>query len=243
MTKFDQEGYHNFVLGYVSPEGRNVVGFFPEKKKLASGRMSHWYWNGRILLDYHDPLEGIGESIETYCKDKGITPDYFLNVPEGVDKLTDYLNFHSCEKQVKARANSKAHGDPRDAHFIGPVEKGDKVVVIEDVTTTGGSLIKQIQKYLDAELDVIAIVCECNRMELAAEGKGDERRDFDYGVAEAISRLDPGIEYHALTDATRIIPAAFKLWTPPVGVTKEFIASGLREEYEDHGIVSMELDV
>jgi orotate phosphoribosyltransferase len=237
MTGFDQEDYHDFVLNYKSSEGKNVVGFFPEKRKLVSGRMSFWYWNGRILLDYKNPMDELANHILNFCDDNGIIPDYFVNVPEGVDKLTDYLNAELGGKQVQARAKSKEHGDPRDAHFIGPVEKGDRVLIFEDVTTTGGSLINQMKKCLDSELDVIATLCECNRMEKAARGRGDERVDFDYGVSEAVSRLCPDARHYALTDATRIVPAAFELWTPPGGITKEFIANGLWEEYEDHGIV------
>ena len=243
MTGFDQEAYHQFVLNYRSPKGESVVGFCPKKRKLASGRTSFWYWNGRILLDYKDPMGRLAGYILKFCEDKDIMPDYFVNVPEGVNKLTDYLNAELGGKQVQARAKPKAYGDPRDAHFIGPVERGDRIVIVEDVTTTGGSLINQIKKCLDSELNVIAAVCECNRMEKAAKGRGDERVDFDYGVAEAVSRLGSGVKYYALTDASKIIPAAFKLWTPSEGVMKEFIANGLREEYKDHGIIKIELEV
>ena len=241
---YDLNAFHEFVTTYKSPEGRNVVGFFPDKRKLASGRMSYWYWNGRILIDYKNPMCMLANFILSFCDDNNIIPDYFVNVPEGVDKLTDYLNAELGGKQVQVRAKPKDHGDPKDAYFIGPVKEGDKVVLFEDVTTTGGSLVGILERCLDAGLDVIATLCECNRMEKAAKGRGDERIDFDFGVNEYIATIrNAGTRHYALTDATRILPVAFKLWTPPEGVTKEQIAQGLREEYEDHGIVSMKLDV
>ncbi len=246
---FDQGAYHDFVLNYRSPDGRNVVGFFPKKRKLVSGRESFWYWNGRILIDYTDPMDRVAHFVLDFCEENGILPDYFVNVPEGVNKLTDYLNTLLGRKQnavlggkqVQARAKPKEHGDPKDANFVGPVEEGDKAVVFEDVTTTGGSLMGTLKRCLDSGLNVIATLCECNRMEKAAEGRGEGRVDFDVGVVEHVAGVNErGTRHYALTGATEIIPAAFKLWTPPEGVEKASIAGGLREEYEDHGVVSME---
>ncbi|MFH1364681.1 MAG: hypothetical protein ABIH52_03405 [Candidatus Aenigmatarchaeota archaeon] len=239
---FDQESYHDFVLKYRSPDGKDVVGFFPDKRTLVSGRESFWYWNGRILLDYKEPMDTLAHHILNYCDEHGITPDYFVNVPEGVNKLTDYLNAMIGGKQVQMRAKPKTHGDPRDANFLGPVIQGDRVVLLEDVTTTGGSLIGVLEKLYESELNILGTLCECNRMELAARGRGAEREDFDIGVNEYVTSIrDKGTQHHALTDATKILPVAFKLWTPPEGVRKADIAQGLYEEYQDHGIVDIDL--
>lgn len=242
---FDLAEYQDFVLNYKSPDGRDVVGFFPDKRELVSGRESFWYWNGRILIGYKEPLDKLAKFILAYCEDKGIMPDYFVNVPEGVDILTDYLNAELGGKQVKMRANPKiGHGDPKDAYFIGPVEEGDKTVLLEDVTTTGGSVVSRLADCIEAKLNVLGTLCECNRMEKAARGRKAERVDFDMSVSDYVaSILDAGTVHYSLTDAEKILPAAFKLWTPPEGVTKKFIADGLREEYKDHGIVPMELEV
>ncbi len=241
---FDQNAYHSFVLEYKSPKGESVVGIFPKKRTLSSGRESFWYWNGRKLLDYKEPMVRLAEFILDFCEDNGIMPDYFLNVPEGVTKLTDHINMELGGKQAQVRAKPKEHGDPRDAYFNGPVEEGDRVVIVEDVTTTGDSLAAVLEKCLDAGLNVIATICECNRMEKAARGKGDDRKDFDFGVAEYIAQIrNAGTRHYALTDATKILPVTFELWTPPEGVEKSFIAEELKKEYEDHGIVPMELEV
>jgi orotate phosphoribosyltransferase len=244
MAGFDQEDYHDFVLNYRSPKGENVVGFFPQKRKLASGRMSNWYWNGRVLLDYMEPMEKLAKFILDYCGENGIMPSYFLNVPEGVDKLTDYLNALLGGKQVKVRANPKeGHGDPRDKFFIGPVEHGDKVVLIEDVTTTGGSIVGTLERCLDSGLQVTTI-CECNRMEKAAKGRGDERVDLDMGVNEYVTGIkNAGTKHHALTTADKVLPAAFELWIPPEGVSRRSIADAIEEEYREHGVVPIRLEV
>lgn len=251
--EFDLAEYQDFVLNYKSPDGRNVIGFFPEKRELVSGRESFWYWNGRILLDYGNPMDKLAKFILDYCEDNNIMPDYFVNVPEGVDKLTDYLNkilgkklnSELGGKQVKMRANPKTgHGDPKDAYFIGPVEAGDKAVLLEDVTTTGGSVVKRLADCIEAKLNVLGTLCECNRMEKAAKGRKAERVDFDMSVSDYVaSILDAGTVHYSLTDAEKILPVAFKLWTPPAGIKKAEIAAGLKAEFEDHGIVPMELEI
>jgi orotate phosphoribosyltransferase len=219
-----------------------VVGFFPSKRTLASGRESHWYWNGRRFSDYGINLDALVEYILGFCKDDGLRPDYFVNVPEGVNIVTCALNRDLGGKQVMARAKPKEHGDPKDRLFIGDVKEGDRVIVFEDVTTTGQSLYEEIKKCREAGLEVIATLCECNRMERAAKGKGEERADMNIGVAVYIER-EFGIPHYSMTDATSILPVAFGLWSPPEGVSKRSIADGLRAEYEDHGIVPMELEV
>ncbi|MBI5347566.1 MAG: hypothetical protein HZB66_03075 [Candidatus Aenigmarchaeota archaeon] len=236
---FDQQEYHDFILNHVGVKGERVIGFYPQQTELASGRMSYWYWNGRVLLDYARPLETLSCYILNFCTENNISPDYFMNVPEGVNKLTDRLNFVLGGKQVQMRAKPKERGPPRDANFIGPVEAGDRVVIFEDVTTTGESLAKVLEKCLDFGLDVIATLCECNRMEQAATGRKANRVDLGYGVDKYIAGI--GATHYSLTDATKIIPAAFELWTPPRGVKKALIAEGLKEEYQDHGIVPMDL--
>ncbi len=243
---FDLGNYHDFAINYKDPKSGDIaIGFFPEKRTLKSGRESGWYWNGRILIHYKEPLDRMAEFMLGFAEEKGIMPDYFLSVPQGTDKLVDRMNYILGGKQVQARKGAKVgHGDKRDAHFLGPVEEGDKVVVVEDVTTTGGSLTDQVAKCRLFKLNVIATICECNRMEKAARGTGDDRHDFDFGVSEYVRRATDGTaEHYALTTADRILPVAFERWVPGPNESKEKVAQIIKEEYKDHGIIAMNLKV
>lgn len=53
---------------------------------------------------------------------------------------------------VVGRGNPKEHGDPKDKYFIGPAKENDRVIVIEDVTTTGGSLIDTIKHLQESNI-------------------------------------------------------------------------------------------
>lgn len=243
---FDISNYHDFAINYKDPNtGDRAIGFFPKKRKLKSGRESGWYWNGRIFLHYRGPLDKMANFMLNFVADNDIMPDYFVSVPQGTDKLVDRMNYKLGGKQVQSRKVAKlSHGDKRDAHFIGPVEEGDKVVIVEDVTTTGGSLTNQVAKCRSFGLNVIATICECNRMEKAARGAGTDRHDFDFGVSEYVKRATEGSgEHYALTTADKIVPVAFKRWVPESGQSKADVAKIIRDEYEDHGIIAMDLKV
>jgi orotate phosphoribosyltransferase len=54
------------------------------------------------------------------------------------------------------RAKPKDHGDPKDRYFVG--EPGGKVVILEDVTTTGKSLIEKSFRLLIQEKKIIKVL-------------------------------------------------------------------------------------
>jgi orotate phosphoribosyltransferase len=60
-----------------------------------------------------------------------------------------------------ARGKTKSHGAPEDKYFIGS-PKGN-VVIIEDVVTTGGSLINFIDQIKDLDITIKGVVCLTNR--------------------------------------------------------------------------------
>lgn len=220
--KFDQAEYHKFLFQ------NNAVGFFPEGKKLKSGRISGWYYNGRRLLDFAAVLDKMAQFVLDYVKEHGIVPDYFISVPDGTTKLADRLNFLLGGKQVQARKVAKTdHGDLRDAYFLGPVEKGDRVVVVEDATTTGGSIFEQIEKCFAAEMNVLASLCEMNRLELTDDMKNS--------VEDYIQKKF-NIRHHSLSNAALILPEAYRILKPTIEV-----ANIIEKEYSDHGATQIKL--
>ena len=61
------------------------------------------------------------------------------------------------------RKEAKAHGTGRDVE--GPVQAGDKVVIVEDVVTTGGSSLAAIEKLQAAGLQVQGVMAIVDRLE------------------------------------------------------------------------------
>ncbi len=80
------------------------------------------------------------------------------------------------------RSGSKDHG--RQNQIEGKLEPGQKTVVVEDLISTGGSVIEVVNVLREAGAEVLGIVSI-----------------FTYGMKKGLQRLsDAGVENHSLTD-------------------------------------------
>ena len=92
------------------------------------------------------------------------------------------------------RAQPKDHGDPKDRFFLG-IPQGN-VIILEDVTTTGNSLIETIERLNQIDVSIIAAIGLTNRNELR-----EDKRTVDLAVKEK------GVNYYAMSDAIDLIPS------------------------------------
>ena len=186
-----------------------VVGIKPEGITLKSGRTSYWYANCRNLTDTVQKTKAIQSFVMSFIKGLNIPFDYIYGVPEGITKLALACNLFDNLVDVKdkalvmGRGKPKAHGDPKDMYFVGPIEESDQVIVIEDVTTTGGSLISELEKLDAARVKVVAVVALFNRC---------QKRDDGIGVAEKLEQL--GYKYFAMANADKYLPWLIRHGTP-----------------------------
>ena len=88
------------------------------------------------------------------------------------------------------RSGAKDHG--RQNQIEGRLEKGQKVVVVEDLISTGGSVIEVVNVLRDAGADVLGIVSI-----------------FTYGMKKGLERLKAAnVENTSLTDFDAVVAAA-----------------------------------
>jgi orotate phosphoribosyltransferase len=218
--KFDQESYDNFLIS------KDVIGFFKEPIRLKSGRMSPWYANLRNLTDNTATKNIIIRYILDFVEDLKISPDLFYGVPEGATKLGLFLSDEYAKRTgkkvnlVMGRGKPKDHGQLKDRLFIGQFPEKAKVVVVEDVTTTGGSLISTIETLKQLEINIIAAIGLVNRMEIRDDGKS---------VKEKIEE-DLGIKYFYLGDSKKLLMIAEEKYKP-----EEKIKNQVREYFEKYG--------
>ena len=90
------------------------------------------------------------------------------------------------------RGKAKDHG--RGNQIEGKLEPGQKVVVVEDLISTGGSCIEVVNVLREAGADVLGIVSI-----------------FTYGMQKGLDRLkEANVENHSLTDFDCIAEVASK---------------------------------
>jgi len=222
MKTFDQTAFNRFI------EENGVYGFFPEAITLKSGRKSHFYANWRNIVEDVWLTEKLVEFVIEFVQDKSIVVDTFFGVPEGATKL-GILTQYSWAKQQKnftkgshtlamGRAKPKTHGAPKDKYFVG-MPKG-RVVVLEDVTTTGGSSIAMLDSLREAGVTVEALVSLTNRMETRDDGKS---------VEEAVT--EKGVSFYNMSSALDLLPIVYRKLNPG-----EKIGRAIEAEFERYGL-------
>lgn len=133
---------------------------------LASGRQSNFYFNCKPTTLDPEGMNLIGEIIFDMVKDSGITAAGGLTL--GADPIANALSVISYQKgkPIKSfivRKDVKDHGT-RSA-IEGNVKAGDRVLIIDDVITTGGSTITAIEQAGKAGLIVDGVITLIDREE------------------------------------------------------------------------------
>jgi orotate phosphoribosyltransferase len=133
---------------------------------LASGKKSNYYFNCKPTTLDPEGMNLIGAIIFDMLKDTDITAAGGLTL--GADPIANALSVISYQrgKPIKSfivRKDIKAHGTK--SAIEGSVGTGEKVVIIDDVITTGGSTITAIEQARQAGLIVKMVVTLIDREE------------------------------------------------------------------------------
>lgn len=155
--------------------------YSPDKPfKLASGRVSPYYVDCRPVTHSAEGLALLGEIFYDLIKDLDVKGIGGLTM--GADPIAHAAALVSYQrgKPVNAfsvRKFSKEHG--AGGLVVGDVHAGDKVVIVEDVVTTGGSTLKAIAAAREFGLQVVKVIVLMDRQE---------------GGREAIAKLVPAMQ-------------------------------------------------
>ncbi|RJO62310.1 hypothetical protein C4544_00490 [candidate division WS5 bacterium] len=227
MKKFNQDEFNKFI------EENDIYGFFDEPITLKSGRKSHFYANWRNVVEDAYLTDKLADFVLSFVREKGLEVDTFYGVPEGATKLgviTQYKMAQNSPDYSKrshvlsmGRAKPKDHGAPKDRYFVG-MPRG-KVVVIEDVTTTGGSLIKTLKGLKETHINVSGVISLTNRM---------EKRDDGLSVKEAVEK--EGFRFYNMSSSLDLLPIMYKKLKP-----KEDVGKAIESEFGEYGVAPLKL--
>ena len=152
---------------------------------LASGRESDLYIDARLTTMSPDGLALIGPLGLAAIHDAGWKADAVGGLTLGADPVSYAVSYASAlslaaggGKSLRAftvRKEAKTHGTGQ--LIEGPFRSGDRVVVVEDVITTGGSALKAVQAVRAAGGEVLGVLALVDR-----EEGGRERIEQDASV-------------------------------------------------------------
>jgi len=156
---------------------------------LASGKESDYYIDGRLTTLDSEGLSLIGEIfLEEILRDPKINT---VGGPTmGADPIVGSVLTQAGIKDIAlngflVRKEAKDHGTGK--LIEGNLNEGDNVVVVEDVVTTGGSVLKAIYALEKAGATICKVMVIVDREE-GAEGKFEEL-GYDYFSIFKISDL------------------------------------------------------
>ena len=172
---------------------------------LKSGRKSPFFMNAGAYVT-GSQLMRLGEYYakaihDTYGDDFDVLfgPAY-KGIPISVVTAVAYSKLYGKEiRYCSDRKEEKDHGADKGSFLGSSLKDGDKVIMIEDVTTSGKSMEETVPKVKGAaNVEIIGLMVSLNRMEVGLGGKMsalDEIRKKYGFAANAIVSMDEVVEH------------------------------------------------
>lgn len=143
---------------------------------LASGRKSRWFFDTKPVMMHPEACHIIGELLNIRMDELGA--NFVGGLELGAVPLTAIAVSMSAKdskrrgfmvrKEPKGRGGRKTNNPP--GIEGSSLSAGGKIVIVEDVTTTGGSAIKAVERiHNDTDCMVIAVISIVDREEGAAD--------------------------------------------------------------------------
>ena len=139
---------------------------------LASGQKSDFYFDSKKTTLRPEGAYLVAAEMLQMLSERGIEADAVGGLTLGADPIVCPMAAlsHTTPSPLRAfivRKEAKDHGTTR--QIEGDLEPASKVVVIDDVVTTGGSTLKAIEAAETAGHEVVAVLCIVDREQGGAE--------------------------------------------------------------------------
>jgi len=152
---------------------------------LASGRTSRWFFDMKPVMMHPEAGRLVGQLMNARCDEIGA--DFVGGLELGAVPLaalvvaTDFtserLGF-MVRKQAKGRGGRKTNNPP--GIEGASISEGGRVIILEDVTTTGGSAIQAVKRIEEeTSCKVVAVISILDRQEGGKEAFEDAGIAFE----------------------------------------------------------------
>lgn len=135
---------------------------------LTSGKKSDYYFDCRVTALSAEGSWLIGVLFNDLLADLAIKGIGGMTL--GADPLVSATTVISHERGrplngLLVRKEAKSHGTGQFVEGLGNFVKGDSVAMVEDVVTTGGSLLKACERVTACGINIAAVCCILDREE------------------------------------------------------------------------------
>jgi orotate phosphoribosyltransferase len=170
--------------------------------RLAYGGTSNYYIDGKMSEVFSASAFLIGEVLCERTRD--LTFDALGGLAVGSIPLTTaaVISYHLRGRKMEGfwvRDAVKSHGTQK--LIEGGLKPGARVVIVDDVITTGGSALKAIDAVLEQGCQVVQVLALVDRLQGAAEGFRDRGID-NYQAVFTIRDFGVDPESAALPEST-----------------------------------------
>jgi orotate phosphoribosyltransferase len=156
----------------------------------SSGIKSPIYCDNRVTLGYPKVRTEIRDGLSTLIKEKFPTVEIVSGTATAGIPHAAYVSEVLDLPMNYVRSKSKSHG--KQNQIEGALSEGKKVVVIEDLISTGGSSITAVDALKEAGAEVLGVVAI-----------------FTYGLNKADELFnDAGVPFYTLSDYNELIEVA-----------------------------------
>lgn len=133
---------------------------------LASGKTASYYLDGKQIILHSEGLRLVSEGLLDLLSD--VEFDAIGGMSIGADPIIGGTITVAAERGrdlqgFMIRKEAKGHGTGK--YVEGPVQPGMKVVIVDDVVTTGGSSLLAIDRIEEFGCKVVQVVAIVDRME------------------------------------------------------------------------------
>lgn len=160
----------------MSPSRQRLLHLFKDRAfsfgqfTLASGKTSSYYINSKKVLFHSEAVALLGETLWEETKDLDIQAIGGLEVGAIPMSTAAVQSYHLHGRELEGffvRKQAKAHGSQERVEGVLP--RKARVVMVDDVLTTGGSVMQAITEVEKAGATIVAVVCIVDRLEGARE--------------------------------------------------------------------------
>ena len=137
---------------------------------LASGKQSSYYINSKKALFHSEAAALLGEALWDRTRDLNIQAIGGLEVgaiPMATAAVVRYYQAGRSLEGFFVRKEAKSHGSRE--RIEGVLPAAARVAMVDDVLTTGGSVLQAITEVEKAGATVAAVICIVDRLEGARE--------------------------------------------------------------------------